>query len=682
MSVADIRQPTSPVAADRPVPQRPPRPLVELNGVSRRYGRLLALKDVNLTIAPGEFVFVTGPSEAGKTTLLKLIHGDLRPTKGKIRVALFRLNQRWRRFLPRLRRRAAAIFQDGRLLPDMTARGNVAFALQVTDLWLPNGEVRSRAQARLDEVGLGRRAGAYPHQLSGGQQRRLALARALAHDPQLLLADEPTANLDRRNAEIVMQLLERRCRAGATVIVATHDLELARTRPYRVLELSRGQVVADTPGRRVPDNGAPMPLPDPAAADGPEMLPEEHPVRDRLGAFSRWALGYVQPPPVEPNGKSPRAPKVKPAAKRPRLPARLAARLRARLPKRKPRSKPRTSLRARLSVLSQRALGYVPPPKPEDEEDEWLLQGPFQRRPRRPWVPVVNLCRLIVGGAVSSWVRNFGTVAPALGSIALLLLLLGALSVSGIAVRTVLGLEAAEASTLHVYLADDVTDDQTAQLRQSLSGDSHVRSVRFISKDQALAQARQRPGLGDLASMTDSNPFPASLEVRVDQPSNVGGVASAVSSGSGVDTRRPTSYDQGTYDRLRQATVAGAGIIGGFGLLMLFITYAVSSNSIRAAVLARRDELVTMQLVGASRWVIRARLAVEGALTGGLGGLLAVLVLVGACLAAFYGARHLFVEFLPGVTVPTTALVLGAVAALGICLGAVAALFAFRRLRR
>src|SRR5437588_4461177 len=247
MSVADVRQPTSPVAADRPVPQRPPRPLVELNGVSRRYGRLLALKDINLRIAPGEFVFVTGPSEAGKTTLLKLIHGDLRPTKGRIRVALFRLNQRWRRFLPRLRRRAAAIFQDGRLLPDMTARANVAFALQVADLWLPHGEIRSRAQARLDEVGLGRRGGAYPHQLSGGQLRRLALARALAHDPQLLLADEPTANLDRRNAEIVLQLLERRCRAGATVIVATHDLELARTRPYRVLELRRGQLVADTP---------------------------------------------------------------------------------------------------------------------------------------------------------------------------------------------------------------------------------------------------------------------------------------------------------------------------------------------------------------------------------------------------------------------------------------------------
>src|SRR5205807_935329 len=107
---------------------------------SRRYGPLVALKDVDLRVAPGEFVFLTGPSEAGKTTLLKLIHGDLRPTKGRIRVARFRLNKRWRRFLPRLRRRVAAIFQDGRLLPGMTARGNVIFALRVANLWLPHKE--------------------------------------------------------------------------------------------------------------------------------------------------------------------------------------------------------------------------------------------------------------------------------------------------------------------------------------------------------------------------------------------------------------------------------------------------------------------------------------------------------------------------------------------------------------
>src|SRR5437879_5528680 len=223
--------------------------LVELRGVMRRYGKLVALRNVNLTIVPGEFIFLIGPSEAGKTTLLKLIHGDLRPNKGTIRVDRHRLHRRWRRFLPRLRRDVAAVFQDQRLLPDMTARGNVAFALQVADLGMPRRVVRARAQGRLDEVGLGGRPGAYPRQLSGGQQRRLAIARALGHDPVLLLADEPTANLDRGNAERVVELLERRCAAGTTVVVATHDVELALSRPHRVVELREGRIVADMPAR-------------------------------------------------------------------------------------------------------------------------------------------------------------------------------------------------------------------------------------------------------------------------------------------------------------------------------------------------------------------------------------------------------------------------------------------------
>src|SRR5437763_10888120 len=200
-AITEIPPKTRSPAAGRLEPVGRPGALVELRGVSRRYGKLVALRGIDLAIEPGEFLFLIGPSEAGKTTLLKLIHGDLRPNKGTIRVDRHRLNKRWRRFLPQLRREVAAVFQDGRLLPDMTARGNVGFALQVADLGMPRREVRARAQARLDEVGLGLRPSAYPHQLSGGQQRRLAIARALGHDPVLLLADEPTANLDRRNAE-------------------------------------------------------------------------------------------------------------------------------------------------------------------------------------------------------------------------------------------------------------------------------------------------------------------------------------------------------------------------------------------------------------------------------------------------------------------------------------------------
>jgi cell division transport system permease protein len=288
---------------------------------------------------------------------------------------------------------------------------------------------------------------------------------------------------------------------------------------------------------------------------------------------------------------------------------------------------------------------------------------------------------LAVGGAVASWLRNLRTTAPALGSITLLLMVGGVLAVGGFALDNLLVSQAAEASVLHVYLADDATSAQTDQARQALRGLSHVRSVSYIDKDQALALARQRPGLSDLASASGSNPFPASYEVRVDQPGNVGAVARVAAAQAGVDSQHPTSYDQGTYQRLRQFTTVTVSVAGGFALLMLVITYAISSNSIRAAVLARRDELQTMQLVGASPWLVRARLAVEGALTGGMSGLIAAMAVVGACVAAYLLARQFFVQVLPGVTAMTAGRVVVGVVVIGLGLGAISALFAFRRVR-
>src|SRR5262249_13119704 len=276
-------------------------PLVRLTGVTRRYGRLVALRNVSLSIAPGEFVFVTGPSEAGKTTLLKLIHGDLRPSKGTITVDSFRLERRWRRFLPRLRRRVAAVFQDHRLLHDMSARANVAFALQVSDLWLPRREVRARAQLRLDQVGLGKRPGAYPHQLSGGQQRRLAIARALVPGPVLLPADGPTAGLDHRNADRVIELLERCCQAGTTVVVATHDVGFVESRGRRVIELREGQVVADHPAT------APISSTEAAARLMVEQRTRSAGLRARIGKGAQVALGDTPPPLPAPGRQRTRA---------------------------------------------------------------------------------------------------------------------------------------------------------------------------------------------------------------------------------------------------------------------------------------------------------------------------------------------------------------------------------------
>jgi cell division transport system ATP-binding protein len=737
-----------------------PAPLVELTGVTRRYGKLVALKDVSLSIAAGEFVFVTGPSEAGKTTLLKLIHGDVRPSGGCIRVAQYRLERRWRRFLPRLRRRVAAVFQDHRLLHDMTARANVAFALQVSDLGLPRREVHARAQTRLGEVGLGSRPGSYPHQLSGGQQRRLAIARALVSGPVLLLADEPTASLDKRNAGRVIELLERCCQAGTTVVVATHDIELVRTRPHRVIELHEGRIVAD--------RAATTPiLSDGAAATRVAQRNGSGPgLRARVAGAARLALGYTPPPPAAPSQK-PRKPHLSLRVRAGRTlqvalgyrpvgphtdgawqpPNQVAQQLRpngqgsgsaispvvAREPPPQPggawrppptvaalaavkpvdvnggtnsrglakklqvrvrvarisqmalgyqpvpavprETVPRLAFRARAARLAQFALGYKPPPR---RQLRVTHERPLRRR---PWIPLLNLGRLSVGGAITSWVRNFGTVAPALGSIAMLLVVAGVLTVGGFALRTVLVTQSREASVLHVYLSDDAGSGPVDEARASLTRQPHVVSVQYVDKDQALAQARRRPGLADLATASDSNPFPASLEVHVDQPSNVAGVAKVAATQPGVDTRTPTSYDPGIYDRLHQFTLVAAAVAGGFGLLMLAVTYGISSNSIRAAVLARRDELITMQLVGASRWLIRGRLGVEGGLTGALAGLIASGVVVGVCVASYFGARHLFVQLLPGVTASTAGEVVAGVAVAGMAIGSVSALFAFRRLR-
>src|SRR5215472_1392132 len=751
----------TPVRTAAPTPSaqavQPPAGFVELRGVTRRYGRLVALHDVNLSVQPGEFVVVTGPSEAGKTTLLRLIHGDVRPNKGLIRVDGFRLERRWRRFLPRLRRRVAAVSQDHRLLHDMSVRGNVAFALQVSDLWLPRHEVRARAQARLDEVGLGKRPGAYPNQLSGGQQRRLAIARALVTGPVLLLADEPTSNLDRSNAERVIDLLERCCQAGTTVVVATHDVELVRSRGHRVVELRAGRIVADRPATApISSNGAAARL----IADGHRR---DLGIRGPIGTLMQFALGYLPPPPAPPapertpldlKGLAARIAQVAlgyrpaPAGVLPngawKPPAEVVERLttngqgiRSTVP---PPAAARRAARAEeagawrppptvaaliaddpvaagsasgqsngnagagsdgasaangsgrglrplhlLAQVAQFALGYVPPPatRPGGKPAAAVRSGTTGslNRLRRPWVPVFNLGRLCIGGAVASWARNLGTVAPALGSIALLLAVAGGLAVGGFALRTLLVTQSREAAVLHVYLSEDAAGDEVDQAHQALAALPHVRSVHYIDKDQALQLARKRPGLGDLAAASDSNPFPASLEVQVDQPSDVAAVAGVAATEPAVDTRRPTSYDAGTYDRLRQFTVVAAAIAGAFGLLMLAITYAISSNSIRTAVLARRDELLTMQLVGASRWLIRTRLGVEGALTGGVAGLIAAGSVVGASAASYYAAHHVFVQLLPGVTSFTVAGVVAAVTAAGIALGSVSALFAFRRLR-
>lgn len=217
--------------------------MIRLDGVTKVYGKQAALKDVNVEIKRGEFVFLVGPSGAGKSTFTRLLYREERPTFGEVWVDGKNLNLLRPRQIPFLRRRIGVVFQDFKLLPNKTVFDNVAFALLVTEA--SRREIARRVPAVLEVVGLADKAGAYPHQLSGGEQQRVALARAIVNNPLLLIADEPTGNLDPRTALEIMGLLVEINRRGTTVLVATHAEHIVNTFRRRVIALRDGCIVRD-----------------------------------------------------------------------------------------------------------------------------------------------------------------------------------------------------------------------------------------------------------------------------------------------------------------------------------------------------------------------------------------------------------------------------------------------------
>jgi cell division transport system ATP-binding protein len=204
----------------------------------------LALKDVSFHVSKGEFVFLTGHSGAGKSTILKLLFGEQRPSQGDVRVSGFSVSELRQHEVPKLRRRLGVVFQDFRLLEDRTAAENVAFALEVTGA--RRDTIPARTMRVLTQVGLGAKSRAYPRELSGGEQQRVAIARALVNDPTILLADEPTGNLDERATRGVFQLLREINAGGTVVVMATHDLDLVRQTNYRNIELREGAIAYDS----------------------------------------------------------------------------------------------------------------------------------------------------------------------------------------------------------------------------------------------------------------------------------------------------------------------------------------------------------------------------------------------------------------------------------------------------
>ncbi len=218
--------------------------MLEMINVTKTYpGGSVALQDINVRIEQGEFVFIVGPSGAGKSTFFKMLFREVLPSSGKVIVNGHDLVKMTDKEIPYFRRQLGIVFQDYRLLPDRTVYDNVAFAMQVIET--PYRKIKRRVNDVLDLVGLRKRAHAYPTELSGGEQQRIAIARAIVNDPILLIADEPTGNLDPETSWEIMDIFREVNKSGTTIVMATHDREIVDQMEKRVIAIEHGHIVRD-----------------------------------------------------------------------------------------------------------------------------------------------------------------------------------------------------------------------------------------------------------------------------------------------------------------------------------------------------------------------------------------------------------------------------------------------------
>jgi ABC-type ATPase involved in cell division/cell division protein FtsX len=608
-------------AAPRPatngVVLTPPKPAaaVRISHVTKSFGRTAVFADVNFSVAKGELVEITGPSGAGKTTLLRLIHGQLRPTQGQVWVGGRGLHRWWRRGLGRIRREVAFIYQEQRLLPRLNALENLVYALMLVDPTVPNGRIRRRALEALEAFGLASRRKAYPSQLSAGERQRVAVARALASRPRIILADEPLAAIDDQNAKLVKRMLEEAAASGTTVIVATHKPTF---QAGRVLRLPEGALLVRRGG--VKGAGGAQPL-------WRRLLPQNG-GNGHNGNGHNGSNGHKAMPAAGLNGHATR----------------------------------------------NGTNGHSPPARRRNTRTGLPLW-------RRFVALLGNSFRLVVLGGLRSWRRDLRLTAPGLGSMAMLLVLIGVLAMVGLAVANVAAYEASQASVVRVYLASDANSDDVSALKTRLVSDPRVASVTYMSAEQALQEANSRPGLESLGSLSSSNPFPASFDVTVRSVTKVAAVAASVVGDPAVDATYPTSYDPDTYSRLRHLAIVIGAV--GAGLLLVFavVAYAVSANSVRAVAAARKDEVMITRLLGARGWMLRGPFVMEGLMTGALAGALAGAVAGGAWLLASRFAAATYAQVLPGVGLTSMRYVVAAVIVAGLLLGALTSTLGFRRHR-
>ena len=219
--------------------------MFQMNNVTMVYSnsQVAALENLSLSVKEGEFAFLVGPSGSGKTTIIKLLTGEIRSTEGEVIVNGFNMNEIKRRHMPMMRRTLGVIFQDFRLIENKTVYDNVAFAMHV--IGASSQQIKKRVPYVLELVGLENRGRRYPNELSGGEQQRVAIARALVNNPAMIIADEPTGNLDPARSFEIMMLLERINALGTTVLVVTHEQELVNRFTKRVVCIDEGKIISD-----------------------------------------------------------------------------------------------------------------------------------------------------------------------------------------------------------------------------------------------------------------------------------------------------------------------------------------------------------------------------------------------------------------------------------------------------
>jgi cell division transport system ATP-binding protein len=218
--------------------------MISFQHVSKHYGQRKALDNVSFAVDPGEFVFILGPSGAGKTTIRKLLIHEIIPTSGEVTIGEFKSSELKRKEIPILRQQIGVVFQDYQLLPDRTAAENIALSLEITNK--SQKAISQTVPQLLALIGIPDKGHLFPTQLSGGEAQRVVIARALATDPAVLFADEPTGNLDTQNSFVIVELLQKINRHGTTVIMATHDTEIIKKTQARILYLEEGKIIKDT----------------------------------------------------------------------------------------------------------------------------------------------------------------------------------------------------------------------------------------------------------------------------------------------------------------------------------------------------------------------------------------------------------------------------------------------------